>query len=127
MRALQNRTLAQTAVPRCGQRSGCKRKGAAMSFEDLDNPELQEKLRACKTTDELLAVAREEGIELSDVELQGVAGGIDETMCAAYCGEYTVYPEGHFSCTWVMGPIDKEGRLLEGFHCKSFQDLRAGS
>ena len=98
-----------------------------MSFEDLNNPELQEKLKACKTTDELLAVAKEEGMELSDLELNGVAGGVDENSCSAYCGEYTVFPEGHFTCTWVMGPCDREGRLLEGFDCASFTDLRAGS
>ena len=98
-----------------------------MSSENLNNPELQEKLKACKTTDELLAVAKEEGMELSDLELNGVAGGVDENSCSAYCGEYTVFPEGHFTCTWVMGPCDNQGRLQEGFICASFQDWRTGS
>ena len=98
-----------------------------MSLENLNNPELQEKLKACKTTDELIAVAKEEGMELSDVELNGVAGGIDVDSCPAYCGEYTVYSEGHFTCTWVTGPCDNQGRLLDGFICASFQDWRTGS
>ena len=36
-----------------------------MNFDDL-SPELKKKARACKTPEEILAVAKEEGIELSD-------------------------------------------------------------
>jgi hypothetical protein len=65
-----------------------------MSFEDLDNPELQERLRACKTTDELLAVAKEEGMELSDKDLDGISGGWcsehDWGCPADKCGVYGV-------------------------------------
>lgn len=46
-----------------------------MDFEDLKNPELQEKLKACKTADELVELAREEGVELSDEQLDSIAGG----------------------------------------------------
>ena len=46
-----------------------------MSFEDLKNPELQERLKSAKTPEEILAIAREEGFELSDEELSAVAGG----------------------------------------------------
>lgn len=45
-----------------------------MNFEDL-TPEQQEKVRAAKTPEELLALAREEGYELSDSELVAVSGG----------------------------------------------------
>ena len=45
-----------------------------MKFEDL-TPELQEKANACKTPEEILALAKEEGYELSDEELEGVSGG----------------------------------------------------
>lgn len=45
-----------------------------MKFEDLA-PELQEKAKACKTPDEILALASEEGYELSDEELESVSGG----------------------------------------------------
>ena len=34
--------------------------------DDLNNPELQEKLKSAKTVDELVALAREEGVELTD-------------------------------------------------------------
>ena len=46
-----------------------------MNFDDLKNPELQEKLKACNTTSELVALAKEEGIEMSDDELDAISGG----------------------------------------------------
>ncbi|MBQ9003215.1 MAG: Nif11-like leader peptide family natural product precursor [Eggerthellaceae bacterium] len=45
-----------------------------MKFDDL-TPEQQEKARAAKTPEEILALAREEGYELSDEELETVSGG----------------------------------------------------
>ena len=49
-----------------------------MNFDDL-SPELKKKARACKTPDEILALAKEEGIELSDDELENIAGGLEWT------------------------------------------------
>ena len=46
-----------------------------MDFDDLKNPELQEKLKSAKTPEEILALANEEGYELSEEELNGVSGG----------------------------------------------------
>lgn len=34
-----------------------------MNFDDLQNPELQVKVKACKTPEEVLALAKEEGYE----------------------------------------------------------------
>ena len=45
-----------------------------MNFEEL-HPELQEKVKACKTPDDLLALASEEGYELTEEELDAVSGG----------------------------------------------------
>ena len=45
-----------------------------MKLEDLA-PELQEKAKACNTPEEMLALAKEEGYELTDEDLQGIAGG----------------------------------------------------
>ena len=46
-----------------------------MNFEDLKNPELQEKLKAANTPDELVALVKEEGMELSDEQLEAMSGG----------------------------------------------------
>ena len=51
-----------------------------MDFEDLKNPELQEKLKACKTADDLADLAQEEGIVLTDEQLESLAGGFDWKM-----------------------------------------------
>lgn len=50
-----------------------------MDFNDL-SPELQEKAQACTTTEELIELAKSEGIELSDEDLEKVAGGINWKM-----------------------------------------------
>ena len=51
-------------------------RGVRMKYEDLTD-ELRAKARACKTPEELLALAGEEGYELSDTELEGISGGWD--------------------------------------------------
>jgi len=45
-----------------------------MNFDEL-TPEQQEKVKACKSSDELLALAKEQGYELSDADLETIAGG----------------------------------------------------
>ncbi len=57
-----------------------------MKFEDLTQ-EQRDKARACKTPEELLALAREEGMELSDAELNGIAGGSWGDTCWTDCEE----------------------------------------
>ena len=63
-----------------------------MNVNDL-SPKQIEKLRACHTPEEILALAKEEGRELNDEELDSIAGGEgfwDETppiiTCTA-CGK----------------------------------------
>ena len=46
-----------------------------MDFEGLKNPELQEKLKSAKTAAELVALAKEEGIQLTDAQLEDLSGG----------------------------------------------------
>ena len=50
-------------------------KEVRMNFEDLKNPELQEKLKACNSPEELIALVGGLGFELSDETLDGIAGG----------------------------------------------------
>ena len=59
-----------------------------MNFDEL-SPELQEKVKACKTPEEMLELAKKEGYELSDDELEAVSGGME--WCNAYdkpCEQY---------------------------------------
>ena len=60
-----------------------------MNFEDL-TLEQQEKAKACKTPEDFLTLAKEEGYELSDEELEAVNGGVewdcqDVNDCRAVC------------------------------------------
>ena len=45
-----------------------------MKLEDL-TAELKEKAIACKTPDDIITLAKEEGIDLTDEQLEGIAGG----------------------------------------------------
>ena len=45
-----------------------------MKFDEL-SPDLQDKVKACKTPEELLALAKEQNYELSDEDLAAVSGG----------------------------------------------------
>ena len=45
-----------------------------MEFKDLTS-EQQAKVKACKSGDELIALLKEEGVELTDEQLEAVAGG----------------------------------------------------
>ena len=47
-----------------------------MDFSNI-SPELREQAKACKSSEELLALTESEGIELSDEQLDAVVGGFD--------------------------------------------------
>ena len=51
-----------------------------MNFENL-TPEQREKARACKTADELIELAKSEGAELTDDQLEAVSGGAWVCSC----------------------------------------------
>ena len=67
-----------------------------------------EKVKACKNNEELLKLAKEEGIELSDEQLAAVSGaGIfcasTPTIPCPKCGSYNVKAvqmSGALSCYW---------------------------
>ena len=47
-----------------------------MNIDSMNiKPELYEKAKACKTSEELLALAKKEGYKLSDEEMAAVSGG----------------------------------------------------
>lgn len=57
-----------------------------MNFDDL-SPELQERVRAAKTPEEIMTLAKEQGYTLSEEELEAISGGISWDPCA--CDGYT--------------------------------------
>lgn len=66
-----------------------------MNFENL-SPELQEKLKTCKTSEDLKALAESEGFELSEAKLDGVTGG-----GMADCPDYQtcdIFSCWHYDC-----------------------------
>ena len=54
-----------------------------MNSDDL-MPEQQEKARACKTPEDIIALAKENGIERTDGQLEAVSGGWND--CDNYTG-----------------------------------------
>ena len=63
-----------------------------MNLEDL-TPEQREKAKACKSAEDVLALAKEEGYELSDEQLQAVSGGDWDcwTVCTGQGGKDCIY------------------------------------
>lgn len=54
-----------------------------MKFEDL-SPEMQEKAKAAQTPEEVLALAKAEGYELTDEELEDITGGLSWNSCPGH-------------------------------------------
>jgi hypothetical protein len=70
-----------------------RQKEDAVNYKNL-SPEQQEKAKACVSPEELAALAEEEGFELSDEMLEGIAGGIDLSECRRYrhiCSRLTIH------------------------------------
>ena len=59
-----------------------------MNFDNLKNPEFQEKIESANTTEQLVSLAKAEGVELMDEQLEAVAGG-DWTCDDNYCSAHT--------------------------------------
>lgn len=56
-----------------------------MTFDEL-TPEQKAKVEACETPDQILELAKEEGIELTDEQINGVAGGVEwKNSCFMDC------------------------------------------
>ena len=62
-------SVAESGIDASGERH-------VMNIDNLDlSPELREKAKACKTPEEMLALAKAEGYKLSEEELEAVSGG----------------------------------------------------
>ncbi|MBQ9003794.1 MAG: Nif11-like leader peptide family natural product precursor [Eggerthellaceae bacterium] len=58
-----------------------------MKFEDLTT-EQKEKIIACKTPEELIELAKDEGYELTDAQLESISGG---GWSSPSCGDDTAW------------------------------------
>ena len=72
-----------------------------MDLKDL-SPELQEKAKACKTAEELKALAQENGFEISEEELDAVSGGM---FVRFVCSSYVTCPKA----------VDTRGRSCQRY------------
>ena len=82
-----------------------------MNFDDLKTPELQEKLQTAMSPEELLALARDEGMKLSDDELGDVAGG------SWYSSESDYTFTNCVECGKKVAWVDSEGALTACPYC----------
>ena len=64
-----------------------------MKFDNL-TPEMKDKARGCKSTEELADLAKAEGVALSDEQLNAFAGGDDDCYM-----NYFVMSCSYFSCS----------------------------
>ena len=71
-----------------------------MKFDDLTD-EQKEKACACKMPEDILALAKDEGYELSDEELEAVSGGKD-WYCSSQCSDQMCGPCPH-NCRGFLG------------------------
>ena len=60
-------------------------------YEALSD-DMKEKVTSCKTAEELIELAKSEGIELTDEQLDAISGGYDWI-----CDENTSSRTGHFT------------------------------
>ena len=60
-----------------------------MKFKDLKDPKIQARLKDAKTPDDLVKIAKEFDINLSDDELDAIVGGIFGDECSGYSCMHT--------------------------------------
>ena len=94
----------ETAIPKPpGARMGAAAarqdgKGSAMEYMDLTE-EQKAKAKAAKSPEELIALAKAEGVELSDEQLEAVSGGWSLTDCLSVCTDN----QGGRECNLLAG------------------------
>ena len=81
---------AMVSLHRASHNSVIPEVGIAMNIDDLA-PELREKAKACKTPEDVLAVAKEAGYKLTDEELEAVSSG--DWSCWSICSKFVKDPK----------------------------------
>ena len=59
-----------------------------MELKDL-SVDQREKLRGASSMEEIVAIAKEEGVELTEEQLDAIAGGVDWLDCTSYTCNHT--------------------------------------
>ena len=69
------------------------------------------KIKACKSSEEILSLAKAEGVELNDEQLQAVSGGgcTDITPKCDECGSKKVT---------FIDDVDRNGKVQKKYKCK---------
>ena len=72
-----------------------------------------DKIKACKNQEEMLALAKQEGVELTDEQLEAVSGGICTERCPNCHSDYLVW--------WKYDETDRDGHVVwyKASKCKS--------
>lgn len=61
-----------------------------MKFDEIKDPELQQKLKLAKTPEDVLEIAKDQGVELSLDELDAASGGWGDPCNGYECIERNV-------------------------------------
>lgn len=75
-----------------------------MNLDDI-TPEQRRKAAACRNGEELLALAKAEGVDLTDEQLDAIAGGLEKDWFGDFkcpnCGEQVnTYTDGSYWCPY---------------------------
>ena len=73
------------------------------------------KLKECKNQEEMLAMAKEEGLELTDEQLESISGGCFTAESCPKCGSTDI--ERMISTHYFMGKLDSQERFKECQNC----------
>ena len=77
------------------------------------NEEQLKKIKGCKTSEDLLKVATEEGIKLTEEQLEAVNGGCGSAMTCPHCGRANIESE------WFFYSIEDSGYKYVCPNCKN--------
>lgn len=92
-------------------------------IKDL-SPELQEKARACKSREEIMALAAEEDFELTQDILENVSGGCS-TKKTAYCRIHNIECQPKYNnSSPAMGSVMYYCNLCDKYYPQEDVDLK---
>ena len=74
------------------------------------------KVEACKSSDEILALAKAEGVQLSDEQLEAVSGGgCSTTVKCSECGSKDIKETEYVE---TQSPLNGSGKIVVKYKCR---------